>query len=142
MLSYKEQLKTSERNKLAALNARRSEIENKIAELHAENTALCNQLNDSAKSGISAQKLSEYNFRIDNNRKFIKQLEKDLVNARLSVEVQLKAVVRTTQEVEGMLKLKEKQHEEFLMEEKKEDERVVSEFVSSKLVRESKNDGI
>lgn len=137
MMSYKEQIETSEKNKLAVLNGKQRDIEQLIEQMNEQTAALSREMNLKAQeSGLSAAELSKYSFEIDNNRKYIRQLAADLQNAKLSVEVQLRAVLRATQEVQGLEKLKEKQHDEFLKDEAKDQENVVSEFISSKLTRE------
>lgn len=137
MMSYKEQIETSEKNKLAVLNGKQRDIEQLIEQMNEQTAALSREMNLKAQeSGLSAAELSKYSFEIDNNRKYIHQLVTDLQNAKLSVEIQLRAVLRATQEVQGLEKLKEKQYDEFLKDEAKDQENVVSEFISSKLMRE------
>lgn len=138
MLTYKEQIKTAERNKLAQCNHRKNEIEDNIKRLADESEALARKLSDIQKSGTSMQEIKLITFQIENNRAYIEQLKLDLEQAIIAVEKQLKVVVAATQEVEGLEKLKTKQHDEFLYEENKAEQLVVSEFVASKIIRESK----
>ncbi len=136
MLSYKEQAKGLEKNKLAQLMAKKHELEDLVESLKLESIKLSNKILKVTQSGVSSIELSNYNFQLQNNRMYLKQLADELYTASLAVEEQLKVVIVATQEVEGLEKLKEKQYEEYLYEDMKAQDLVVSEFVSSKLARE------
>lgn len=138
MLSYKEQIQQAEKNKLAQCNQRRHEIEEKIDSLKAESEKIAAELTQAQKIGASIRELNTFSFKLENTRLYLEQLAEDLLAAIAEVERQLAVVLAATQEVEGLLKLKEKQYEEFLYEENKAEQLVVSEFVSAKLIRDGK----
>lgn len=136
MLSYKEQALSSEKNKLAALNVKKHEIEDHIDLLKQEAKRLSAELFTASQSVVTAIEVKNYNFQIENNRQYVKQLYLELETATLAVALQLKVVLEATQEVEGLIKLKEKQFEEYQYADLKAQELVISEFVSSKFLRD------
>ncbi|MEG0692866.1 MAG: flagellar FliJ family protein [Oscillospiraceae bacterium] len=139
MLSYKEQVQGLEKNKLAQLMFKKNQLEDRIETLKQESNRLSKELLKVTQSGISVTEVSNYNFQLQNNRMYLEQLTNELYTASLAVDNQLKVVMIATQEVEGLRKLKEKQYQEYMYEDAKAQELVVSEFVSSKLVREKNN---
>ncbi|MFZ2539022.1 MAG: hypothetical protein WAX04_08980 [Oscillospiraceae bacterium] len=136
MLSYKEQVQGLEKNKLAQLIIIKHKLEDLIGTLKLQSSKLSNRLLKVAQSGASAIEICNYNFQLQNNRMYLKHLSDELYIASLAVEEQLKVVIIATQEVEGLEKLKEKQYQEYLYEDKKAQDLIVSEFISSKLARE------
>ena len=136
ILSYKEQVQSLEKNKLAQLTLKKNQLEEQIVQLKLESNRLSAELLNAANVGISMMLVNNYNYQLQNNRMYLKQLGNDLNNAIFSVEKQLKIVMAATQDVEGLEKLKEKQYQEYLYEDGKEQELIVSEFVSSKIIRE------
>lgn len=137
MLSYKEQIQESEKNKLAELNIVKNDILTKIDDVQKNYKVISNDMAEAQKGGISLNELKNYNFQLQNSREYTKQLVRELAIAQKNVDEQLEVLVLATQEVEGLNKLKEKQYEDFLYEENKKEELVVSEFVSAKFIRDS-----
>lgn len=137
MLSYKEQIQESEKNKLAELNIVKNDILNKIDDVQNNYKVISHEMSEAQKNGISLNLLKNYTFQLQNSREYTKQLVRELAIAQKAVDEQLDVLVIATQEVEGLNKLKEKQYEDFLYEENKKEELVVSEFVSAKFIREA-----
>lgn len=137
MLIYKEQIQESEKNKLAELNVKKNEILDKIENVKNNYQQINNEMSQAQQKGISLTELKNYSFQLQNSREYTKQLAKELLVAQKDVDEQLDILVLATQEVEGLNKLKEKQHEEFLYEETKKEELIVSEFVSAKFIRDA-----
>ncbi len=137
MLSYKEQIQESEKNKLAELNITKNDILSKIESVQLNYLSISNEMSQAQQNGISLNDLKNYNFQLQNSREYTKQLNRELEIAQQAVDKQLDILVLATQEVEGLNKLKEKQYEDFLYEETKKEELVVSEFVSAKFIRDS-----
>lgn len=137
MLNYKEQVETAEKNKLAHCNLMKNQIDEHISTLNKEIRDLADTITKSTKSGLVGWELRRLTFQLDNNRQYLKQLLQELVAAEKAVEAQLNVVLGITQEVEGLKKLKERQYEEFLYEENKAEQLIVSEFVTAKLIRQN-----
>lgn len=135
MLDYKEQLLDKEKNTLAQLRAHKQRLEDKIDRLTAEANALGETARAESRAGITAVKLHGYEFQISNIREQIKALRVEFKTMEALVENQLKVVLAATQEVSGLEKLKEKQLEEYNYAQTKAEELVISEFISSQLVR-------
>lgn len=137
MLSYKEQIQEAEKTKLAELNIVKNEILTKIDEVKIAYHNISYEMAEAQRKGISLTELKNFNFQMQNSREYTKQLNQELIHAQIAVDKQLEILILATQEVEGLNKLKEKQHEEFLYEENKKEEMVVSEFVSAKFIRDA-----
>lgn len=137
MLSYKEQIQDLEKNKLAQLSLKKNKLEDLIESLKQETINLSAQMLKVTQGGTSEAEIRNFSFQLQNNRLYLKQLANELLLAAYAVEEQLKVVLLATQEVEGLEKLKEKQYEEYLYADTKAQELIVSEFISSKLARES-----
>lgn len=137
MLSYKEQIQEAEKTKLAECNVVKNEILAKIEDNQTNYKRISLEMSNSQKTGTSLNELKSFNFHLENCRQYTKQLAIELAVAQKAVDEQLAILVLATQEVEGLNKLKEKQHEEFLYEQTKKEELVVSEFVSAKFIRDS-----
>lgn len=136
MLNYKEQVETAEKNKLAHCNLVKNQIEEHISVLQGEIKQLSERIAYSTRVGLAGWELRKMTFQLQNNRQYLKQLETELVAAERAVEAQLAVVLAATQEVKGLNKLKERQFEEFMYEENKSEQLIVSEFVTSKLIRQ------
>ena len=91
------------------------------------------------REGLSVGEIKMYEFRKNNIRD-----EKIALNHRLeflaaSIELQQKRIEKLKQETSSYDKLEEKQREEYNAEILKEQEQVISEFISQKLIREKIN---
>lgn len=137
MLSYKEQIQEAEKTKLGELNIIKNEISTKIDTVQTEYRQISEDMSVAQQKGLSLNELKNYNFQLQNCRQYTKQLEHNLTLAQVKVDKQLEVLIVATQEVEGLNKLKEKQYEDFLHEETKREELVVSEFVSAKFIRDA-----
>lgn len=137
MLSYKEQIQDLEKNKLAQLSLKKNKLEDLIESLKQETINLSAQMLKVTQGGTNEAEIRNFSFQLQNNRLYLKQVSNELLLAAYAVEEQLKVVLLATQEVEGLEKLKEKQYEEYLYADTKAQELIVSEFISSKLARES-----
>lgn len=137
MLSYKEQIQEAEKTKLAELNIVKNGILTRIDEVKVAYHNLSFEMAEAQKKGMSLTELKNYNFQMQNSREYTKQLNQELLHSQIAVDKQLEVLILATQEVEGLNKLKEKQYEDFLYEENKKEELVVSEFVSAKFIRDA-----
>lgn len=135
LLEYKNQVLDDEKGKLKALRQKRDEIESRIAEYEREFAETDRQLKEEQRTGMKAPRLLLYDYQLESIRRQIKQLREELALAEVEVEKQIQVVVAASQEVSGLDKLEEKQLEQYQKEVAKENELVISEFVSSSIIR-------
>lgn len=136
MLSYEEQMLEKEKNSLTQLNATKAELEKRLQNLRQEKQNKYESFLEQGSIGLTAMELRSYNFFCENINRQIKQLEKDLVVARTAAENQRKVVVVASQKVEKLVKLEEKQREEYDYTMMKKEEEVIAEFVSTEIIRQ------
>ncbi|MEM1485256.1 flagellar export protein FliJ [Oscillospiraceae bacterium PP1C4] len=135
MHDYKEQLLDKEKNTLSQLRAQKNRIDDKILALEQEFEIVSKAMQEETKDGITVLKIKCYNFQMENMRRQLKQLRSEQKLMASAVENQLKIVIAASQEVAGLEKLKEKQQEEYNIVQTRAEELVVSEYISSKLIR-------
>ena len=136
VLRFRTSLLDEEKNKLAELRRDVIETENKIDDCRRQMAESDLELKESAVKGTTIQRIQILNFQIDNARKMIEELEKQLKKQQLLVERQLGVVLEATKDVNGLERLKEKQREEYNEAVRKEDDLTISELVSSQYVRD------
>ena len=134
MLDYKDQLLTEEKNKLAVVRKRQSDLEQRIDSLENESCRISEAMNRGQKKGIAVFQLVAFQAQRDNIRQ---QVGQDLKLVLLEVQKQTSAVVLATQEVSKLEKLQEKQLEAYRKGVAKAEELFIEEFVSAKMIRES-----
>ena len=136
VLRFRTSLLDEEKNKLAELRRDVIETENRIEDCRRQMAESDLELKESAAKGTTIQRIQILNFQIDNARKMIEELEKQLKKQQLLVERQLGVVLEATKDVNGLERLKEKQREEYNEAIRKEDDLTISELVSSQYVRD------
>ena len=124
---------------LASLRMEQASIEKRIAELDNYEAEINEEMRNKIREGLSVGEIKMYEFRKNNIRD-----EKIALNHRLeflaaSIELQQKRIEKLKQETSSYDKLEEKQREEYNAEILKEQEQVISEFISQKLIREKIN---
>lgn len=135
MLSYEEQMLEKEKNSLTQLNSIKNNIEERLQNLKKEKQNKYESYQQQGSIGLTALELRSYNFFCENINKQIKQMEKDLLVAKVAAENQRKVVVVASQKVEKLVKLEEKQKEEYDYSMLKKEEEVIAEFVSTEVIR-------
>ncbi len=136
---YKNSILDKEKSVLASLRMEQASIEKRIAELDNYEAEINEEMRNKIKEGLSVGEIKMYEFRKNNIRD-----EKIALNHRLeflaaSIELQQKRIEKLKQETSSYDKLEEKQREEYNAEILKEQEQVISEFISQKLIREKIN---
>lgn len=137
MLDYKEQLLEREKNILRQFNFRRDQLDDKIASLRRQSRMISHDMGELVREGTTAFEMSTCQFKLENIRRAIEQLILDRAVLTKDIDKQTRVVVLASQEVKGLEKLREKQHEEFVHEETRAAQEEMAEFISMKLVRES-----
>ena len=136
---YKNSILDKEKSVLASLRMEQASIEKRIAELDNYEAEINEEMRNKIREGLSVGEIKMYEFRKNNIRD-----EKIALNHRLeflaaSIELQQKRIEKLKQETSSYDKLEEKQREEYNAEILKEQEQVISEFISQKLIREKIN---
>ncbi len=136
MRDYKEQILDREKNALLQLQMRKDRIDEKIGGLERELEQVAEELQAQARKGTTALEVKCFHFQMENMRRQLKQLRNEQKILAASVENQRKVVLSASQEVAGLDKLEEKQYEEYRSLQMKTEELVVSEYVSSQVIRQ------
>lgn len=135
MRSYKNQLLDREKDALARCRAREQEIEAQMRALSGALQEKSHELAERQRQGMDSGELMVYRLYMENGRRSGEQLRQALEEARQASEAQLRVVVAASQEVTSLDKLEDRQREEYRLEEGKEREKILSEFVSSQVIR-------
>ncbi len=133
---FKETILNREKSVLLSLSSELRLQEEKRDQLKAELIEIGEVISQSTQSGISASMLSLYDGRRKGIRQELETLDTKISLLVASVERQKKRVAQAKQDVSGMEKLEEKQLEEYRELEKKENDLIIEEFISSKMARE------
>lgn len=133
MQDFKNQILDKEKNLLGQLKRNQLDLETQIESLIRKQNILGRQLTEEQSRGTTAAKLLSYSAQIENIRMQLKQLHIDLENAIVEVDCQTKVVVAASQEVSSLDKLKERQWEEYRLEEARSNETAMLEYVTVSL---------
>lgn len=141
MKRYKDEILDKEKNTLMRMRRERDRLDDKIATLLRQYGEVNTEMVQKTQDGISVPEMRSYRFQLENIHRQVKELEMEKERAEIRIERQLHIVLAASQEVAGLGKLKEKQLEEYRQMEAKAEELMISEFVSTKLVRERRLTG-
>lgn len=133
---YKEQVFDEEKNRLAQLRMQLRAVEERIDALRRAFDRLAREMQQRQSSGVTILELRAYEMQRENIRAQLETLARERQKAEQAVQRQVQVVVAASQEVSGLEKLEEKQVEEYNYLLNKENELVISEFISQKLARE------
>lgn len=133
MLDFKNQVLDREKIVLGQLKRRQAELEGSIKRLNDKEMQLSQDLQDEQKHGTTVLTILNYSSQIENIRRQVKELTKELADVRYQAECQTKVVVSASQEVSSLDKLQEKQMDEYKLEEKKENQEMILEYVITQM---------
>lgn len=136
MLDYKDQVLEKEKGSLSQLRGQKNKLELEIENLEDEFSNCDLRMKEETLKGTSVLTLQSYNYMMESIRREVERLTQQCKVLDVAIEKQMKVVVKASQEVSGLDKLKEKQLEEYNHMLAKNDELMISEFISSKLIRE------
>lgn len=128
---YKNQMLGREKNILLGLRMERRGLEDRISALDADYEKINDEMHGNFEEGMTVSQINIYEFRKNGVREEKRVLLKRIELLDISIERQQKRVKSLKQEVSGLDKLEEKQLEEYNAALNKEQELVISEFVSS-----------
>ncbi|MGN0622984.1 MAG: flagellar export protein FliJ [Oscillospiraceae bacterium] len=134
---YKNVVLDREKNVLSGLLMEQRNINDRMEELEKQLEDINKEMHCKMQEGLEISQIRLYEFRKDGVREEERKLSERLDFLQVSIDRQLKRVSSLKREVTGYDKLEEKQREEYDKEAAKEQELVISEFISQKLIRES-----
>lgn len=139
MLEFKTQILDKEKDLLGSIRAKKNEIDEKIGRFEQAVQELSDNLLQEQLKGITVEHLQFYSMQIENARRCLVQLRIEQLAMEQELQRQQVVVVKASQEVSSLEKLRDKQLEEFKYEEKRAGEEEMLEFVTGRLVRANKN---
>ncbi|MGI6040294.1 MAG: hypothetical protein GX257_01005 [Clostridiales bacterium] len=136
LLNYKENVLDKEKNTLAALRAEQRRVVDQIEYTETQYSRLSNEIRRISSKGVLAIDVQQIQYKVDACTYRLRELEveKEAIDAR--VEEQLQIVLELIKENKQLDKLKDRQLEEYRMEEVRENSEIISEFVSRTLICE------
>lgn len=137
MLDFKNQILDREKIVLGEIKKRQAELEGAIAKLNNKEIELSRELQGEQERGTTVLTILSYSSQIENIRRQVKELQKELADVRYQAECQTKVVVSASQEVSSLEKLQEKQLDEYKLEEKKENQEMILEYVITQMTHQA-----
>lgn len=113
VLNYKEQILSSEKIKLSAINHERNVLANDIEKLTNELNAIQFTLSRKIKEGMTIFEINQYNFKIKMFREEIDRLKEELFYIDKRIEEQRQVVLNASVYVSSLEKLKDKNKLEY-----------------------------
>ncbi|MDR2167851.1 MAG: flagellar export protein FliJ [Clostridiales bacterium] len=139
ILSIKEKIEDLKKNELAkaimALEAEKA----KLAQLRQTRADCIESFRNSINTGVKPIDIRQHNIFLDRLKVLIREQKEAIVRAEAKVEEARLALVEAMRERKSLDKLKENDYEEYLVEEKKAEQKGIDEVVSYKTAVLSKN---
>lgn len=135
MRGYKAQLLDREKAELSRCRRQEQEIEVRIEHLASELSGRRRELEERQRQGMEAGELGVYSLFLESGRLHREELDRALAQAAAESERQLQTVVAASQDVASLDKLEDRQREEYRVLAGRENEKLISEFVSGQVVR-------
>ncbi|MCH4239886.1 MAG: flagellar FliJ family protein [Oscillospiraceae bacterium] len=138
MMEFKNQILDREKDLLGTIRQKKNEIDQKIERYKNAIRAITESILQKQQDGTTVEELRFSSMQVENARKCLKQLYVEQEAMQQELLRQQTVVVKASQEVSSLEKLRDKQFEEFKYEAKRAEEEEVLEFVTGKLVRQAK----
>lgn len=135
MMNYEEQLLEKEKGAMGRLIAERDEMEKRRQMIMEQLTQVHSEMDREIRKGTTIYQINTYTAVIKTGKMQLEELKKYIAIRNSEIERQRQVVIEASREVKKLEKLKEKQLEEYHHSEKKEQEDLISEQVSSSFVR-------
>ena len=129
MRELKKRILEEQQGVLQQLKAQQAQLENRINTLDHELGRVSAHMLEDQKKGTTVMKILGYSMQIDSLRLQIQELSEQLEEMGRKVEAQTEVVVAANQEVSKLDKLEDKQYEDYLRQEQKEEELRIEEIV-------------
>ncbi len=131
MLDYKDQVLRDEKNRLAELRQKLDYLIQTLNSLREEFARYNSELNEKTREGVAPQEVSLRKSYLNSLNERIKMQTHQVKFAQARVNDQMTVVVKVSQDISTLEKLKERQYEEYLLEESKELQLLIEEFVAN-----------
>ena len=131
MLDYKDQVLRDEKNRLAELRQKLDNLIQTLNSLRDEFARYNNELNEKTRKGVAPQEVFLRKSYLNALNDRIKMQTQQVKFAQIRVNDQMTVVVKVSQDISTLEKLKERQYEEYLLEESKELQLLIEEFVTN-----------
>lgn len=133
---YKNTLLDREKNVLSGLIMEQNNIYDRLDVLEKDFENINTEMHEKMQEGLDISSIKLYEYRKNGVREERRTLGERLEFLETSINRQQSRVAKLKQEVSGYDKLEEKQREDYNKEVVKEQELVISEFISQKLTKE------
>ncbi|MCX7922375.1 MAG: flagellar export protein FliJ [Clostridia bacterium] len=141
LLNIKTQMEDSLKNELGKATQKLEDEKRVLKGIELEQETIINEINIKSTHGVLVEKLKEYSTYIS----FLKDkanLQKENINlAQNNVDKYREQLIKVVQEKKILEKLKEKQYQEFLKDQMKEEQKLNDEIVSYKYTDKLTGDG-
>ena len=131
MLDYKNQVLMDEKNRLAELRQKLDRLTQTLNALREEYARCNDELNEKTQKGLVPQEISLRKSYLNSLNDRIKMQTQQVKLAQIRVNDQMMVVVKVSQDISTLEKLREHQYEEYLLEESKETQLLIEEFVAN-----------
>ncbi len=131
MLDYKNQVLRDEKNRLAELRQKLDRLTQTLHCLREEYAKCNNELNDKTREGVTPQEVLLRKSYLNSLNERIKMQTQQVKLAQIRVNDQMTVVVKVSQDISTLEKLRERQYEEYMLEESKELQLLIEEFVAN-----------
>lgn len=134
MLSFKDQILSGEKLKLADLRSRLAHLNEALEKLRGEYAYCDGELKEQERTGLTPHDLARRKAYLNALNDRIKSQLQQIRTMEARVSDQVAVVVRVSQEVTTLEKLKDRQLEEYRTAEGKEQELLIDEFIANNSV--------
>lgn len=135
VLGYKRQLLGMLKNELAALQARRLELESQIRDAGLQFESTNQLLIDKMREGMSRRDIASYKYFLAELNRRILSLTEELQAQEQKIHAKQEEIVHMNSDISGLEHLKDRQLDGYRAETRKEQETLVEEFVAHASLR-------
>lgn len=132
LLNIKRQMEQSLKNELGKAVQKLELEKNRFKSLEIEQEECISNLNSKSSKGIIVSKIQEYNSYISLLKEKMKIQKENINYAQNIVDKYREQLIKMMQEKEILEKLREKKYAEYLIEELKEEQKIIDEVISYK----------
>lgn len=136
LLNYKENVLDKEKNTLATLRMEQQRVMDEIEYTVSLHREFSNTIRTVSLQGALAFEVQQIQYKVEVCEHRLNDLEEEKKAIDARVEEQLAIVLEIIKENKQLEKLRERQLEEYRLEEARENSEMISEFISGTLIRE------
>lgn len=129
VLRFKQETLDLLKNELEQLRYRQREIEQSIENVNGEFHRYNRMLTEKMKDGMNPQGIAVYKKYFGELNRQARMLQDQLQKAVLAVEAKQREIVEMNSDISGLERVRDKQFQEYLAKDRKEQEQFIEEFV-------------